>query len=636
MSIPTTHFWRVALLLSVFGSPAAAADWHVAANGSGTGTAASPFGRIQDAIAAAQPGDVVLVGPGTFTERLTSVRSGGAQLPITIRTREGRGTVIVTASGRVLTVAHPYFVVEGLVLDGQFGSDDLVRITGAATGFTLRNSEVRRTTNDAIDMGAVSDVLIEGSLIHHALNAAGGRTDAHGIAAGAAQRLTIRNTEVHTFSGDAFQIDPGRSAPGWNNVLIEGCRFWLQPLPAAVNGFPAGAVPGENAIDTKVGAGLPRPNLTIRNTEAYGFRAGLIGNMAAFNIKENVNAVLDGITVHSSEIAFRLRFPATVRVQNAVIYDVSYGVRYEDGIQGIRFLNSTFGSGVTEAFRAASSATSVLDVQNVAFLATSKPAQASGESNLAVTAAAFVDVAKHNYQLSAGSSAADRGISLPDVTTDRQGTKRPQGQAYDVGAYERVVTVSGPDPTADTEIVLHAWKAPHMVGNWQVVADPTAAGGARLSSMDDMGVRSTSLKKASGDYFELTFNAEAGRPYRLWIRGKAQNNSGGNDSVYAQFSGAVNSTGTPIFRTGTNAATQVNLEDCSGCGLSGWGWQDNGEGTNTLGSPVYFARTGPQTIRVLIREDGISIDQIVLSPSAYLTKSPGTLKNDNTILAEIY
>ena len=98
--------------------------------------------------------------------------------------------------------------------------------------------------------------LIDGSLIHHTLNAANVRTDAHGIVAGAARRLTIRNTEIHTFSGDAFQIDPGRAAPGWGDIVVEGCRFWLQPLPAAVNGFAAGVVPGENAIDTKASATL--------------------------------------------------------------------------------------------------------------------------------------------------------------------------------------------------------------------------------------------------------------------------------------------------------------------------------------------------------------------------------------------
>jgi hypothetical protein len=232
------------LIVVMLATPAAATDWHVAPGGSGPGTTTSPFGRIQDALAAAQPGDTISVAPGTYGERLRSVRSGTTQSRITVRARDGRGSVVVTAPGRVLTVGHAYLTIDALVLDGQFGDDDLVRLGGGATGFTLRNSEVRRITRDAIDMGAVNDVLIEGSLIHHALNATNGRSDAHGIVAGAARRLTIRNTEVHTFSGDAFQIDPGRSSAGWDDIVIEGCKFWLQPLPAPVNGFAAGVVPG--------------------------------------------------------------------------------------------------------------------------------------------------------------------------------------------------------------------------------------------------------------------------------------------------------------------------------------------------------------------------------------------------------
>jgi hypothetical protein len=36
---------------------------------------------------------------------------------------------------------------------------------------------------------------------------------------------------------------------------------------------------------------------------------------------------------------------------------------------------------------------------------------------------------------------------------------------------------------------------------------------------------------------------------------------------------------------------------------------------------------------VQVREDGIGIDQIVLSAGRFLTASPGALKNDSTILA---
>ena len=87
-----------------------------------------------------------------------------------------------------------------------------------------------------------------------------------------------------------------------------------------------------------------------------------------------------------------------------------------------------------------------------------------------------------------------------------------------------------------------------------------------------------------------------------------------------------------MFRIGTNAAATINLEDCSGCGLAGWGWQDNGYGSGVLGPLIYFAASGPQTLRIQVREDGFGLDQIVLSPDRYLTTAPGALKNDTTVL----
>ena len=97
-----------------------------------------------------------------------------------------------------------------------------------------------------------------------------------------------------------------------------------------------------------------------------------------------------------------------------------------------------------------------------------------------------------------------------------------------------------------------------------------------------------------------------------------------------QFNGSVNASGSPVYRIGSTDATVVSVEACSGCGLSGWGWEDNGYSSS--GPTVYFATTGTQTLRVQRREDGIAIDQIVLSAQKYLSASPGATKNDTTIL----
>ena len=121
--------------------------------------------------------------------------------------------------------------------------------------------------------------------------------------------------------------------------------------------------------------------------------------------------------------------------------------------------------------------------------------------------------------------------------------------------------------------------------------------------------------------------------YRLWIRGKAEDDTPFNDSIFVQINDSMDGQGVAKSRIGSTSAEVINLEDCFACGLSGWGWQDNGYGTNILGPALYFDGT-TQTIRIQQREDGYSIDQIVLSPSTYSSKSPGALKHDTVFLPE--
>jgi hypothetical protein len=90
--------------------------------------------------------------------------------------------------------------------------------------------------------------------------------------------------------------------------------------------------------------------------------------------------------------------------------------------------------------------------------------------------------------------------------------------------------------------------------------------------------------------------------------------------------------GAQTFRIGTTSSAEVNLEECSNCGISGWGWQDDGYGAGVLGPEIRFATTGAHTIRVQVREDGLGIDQIVLSAWRFLSAGPGPSKNDGTIV----
>lgn len=192
--------------------------------------------------------------------------------------------------------------------------------------------------------------------------------------------------------------------------------------------------------------------------------------------------------------------------------------------------------------------------------------------------------------------------------------------------------VEPPVPTSTTEIVLLAKDAARFAGNWTWLPDTTAAQGVAAGSPDAGAAKPAAAAAAPANYVEFSFHAEAGTPYRLWLRGRAEKNSWGNDSAFVQFSNTVNASGTPVWRIGTTDSVFVNLEDAVNAGISGWGWQDNGYGAGVLGPVIRFGTSGTHTIRIQTREDGFRIDQIVLSAEKYLQSSRGALKNDATLL----
>ena len=67
--------------------------------------------------------------------------------------------------------------------------------------------------------------------------------------------------------------------------------------------------------------------------------------------------------------------------------------------------------------------------------------------------------------------------------------------------------------------------------------------------------------------------------------------------------------------------------------MAGWGWEDDGWGAvNRNGTRLRFPEGGIQRVRIQVREDGVSVDQIVLSAETYRTTRPGRAKNDTLIL----
>jgi hypothetical protein len=205
------------------------------------------------------------------------------------------------------------------------------------------------------------------------------------------------------------------------------------------------------------------------------------------------------------------------------------------------------------------------------------------------------------------------------------------------GSVKNDTTILGPDgtpapsePGGDaTSLVMYAADA-DLIEGFVLVNDATAADGRKLSSADH-GWSSTEVvpSPAIAPHAGFSFSVPQAGAYRLWLRMRGQGDSKFNESVWVQFSHATRN-GAPVYRWQSSHGLLVNLEDCSNCGIQGWGWQDNSWWLNQ--SALVDLLAGTQHLYILVREDGVEFDQVVLSREKFVSTPPGPLKSDNTIL----
>ena len=133
-------------------------------------------------------------------------------------------------------------------------------------------------------------------------------------------------------------------------------------------------------------------------------------------------------------------------------------------------------------------------------------------------------------------------------------------------------------------------------------------------------------------WFDVTFNADPGKTYTLWVRLKALNNSKFNDAVWVQFSNALGerAAGLPVAIDVGPARQPGDRRERHEPEQLGLGQQrvlaESAAG-RSCSRPADCRR-----MRMQIREDGVQIDQIVLSHVTYLNAPPGPPTNDATIV----
>jgi hypothetical protein len=344
---------------------------------SGTGDSLAPFRSIQQAAAAAAPGDTVLVRPGIYTgsERVVSLtRSGLAGAWITFLS-EHRWKAVV---------------------DGREGQSMEAWYFGPGVGYVrVEGFEIRDFYEHAFDTygGGVHDLIIARNRVHHVgrncTDTSNGRT---GASLGAGTRRVI-------LDGNLWH-DIGRLAPG-----EQGCSprtRYYQNHDHGIYVADADEITIINNVFYTFSRGWAVHRYHSRGTSSRGL---LIAN----NTFMGPNPYRPGQIILATSTS-------DLRIENNIFQAPQAAALY---FENVRFPGAVVGHNMVHG----------------GGIRVGRPRGVAFTRNQEYTDPKFA--AQGGVRLGADSPAIDAGRSLPEVPHDADGIRRPQGRGYDLGAYER-------------------------------------------------------------------------------------------------------------------------------------------------------------------------------------------------------
>jgi parallel beta-helix repeat protein len=368
------------------------AIFYVATTGNDTnpGTLSQPFKTIAHGISVLTPGAFLLIMAGTYDEAPSTFPNGSSwAAPVTIAAYPG-DTVIVqpsTAAENVFSFAGTvsYVVLDGLILDGT-------NLVNTATDW-----------GNCVYVGTAADHIKVNNC--ELRNAPG-----QGIlTVGGAHFNQFLNLNIHD-NGLHFQLTHGIYLESSNNT-VSGCQSYNNAA-WGIQVYGSDHLPSNNLITGN----------KVYNNTRLGNGGGIVLSSGTTNVAYN-NLIYGNNGGYAVEISFG-GGPSNTRVENNTI-DNAFGIDI-----GADSTNATV-------------------TNNIVNGAASPPIGDAGvgstiSHNYTAGSPGFVNQAAHNYHLTATSPAVDAGLTIAEVTVDYDGVTRPQGAAYDIGAYEYTTS---PPPT---------------------------------------------------------------------------------------------------------------------------------------------------------------------------------------------
>jgi hypothetical protein len=410
-----------------------ARDFYVSTTGndSNDGSSGSPFLTLNYALSKAYKGDTIHMAAGTYIDDATTATSGTSVNNITI---DGAGTGSTITTGR-LTISNAYYTISGIMFQNNYivlntsGANhnliDRNEFTGGAHGIEMTGSE----TNDGTTGPAYNT--ISNNEFHEMTTNAMIDLSGH-------DNLITANVFRDNAGQDVFRI--------WGvNQIIRGNQFLrivADPDNDDDDGNHADIMQTFDSSNDDVSKGIIfEKNLIEDGTSQLGnLSNGGPADISDWTIRNNIFI--------NSRIQINIYIPE-VKVYNNTVYGSpatwSSGFRFAfdetkgSADNGQVYNNIFIGDGATYGFNVNTTG-GLADYNILANLdgsAKTAPDEGSHGINGGLTVAdIFVDPDNDDFHLKAGSAAIDSGTALSGFSNDYGGTLRPQGSAWDIGAYE--------------------------------------------------------------------------------------------------------------------------------------------------------------------------------------------------------
>jgi hypothetical protein len=404
---------------------------HPAASDSNPGTEAAPWLTIQHAADVAQAGDTIYVKEGTYEERVLIRNSGTAEAKIVFQAVPRRS---------VLMQGFTFDEVDHIRVEG-------FRITNSLTGWMDRfgvfidGNYIDVVDNEFFEMKSAAiqgnwgdhnptSIYIADNYIYHSQM---------GIVAYGTGWTVERNEIERLFMYEGGDCDYMRFFG--DDHVIRGNIFhgtdFSETGSAHVDCFQTFDNNGEHVH-----------NILVEGNTCFVFHQGFMGeasyyeNSSHVTFRNNVFAYGGawGIDVHQID---------NIIVENNTFYDIFYhGAGFRNNSLDNIVVNNIFYDTGTSYW--ASDGATLTGDHNLLF--ESSDPDKVGPNDLIGVDPLLIDPSNNDFHLQASSPAIDSGETRAEVSSDLEGTPRPQGAGYDIGAYE----FGASSPTFD-DVPLGHW-----------------------------------------------------------------------------------------------------------------------------------------------------------------------------------